>query len=104
MNRSRKAKVVAFITSWLIALIASVLFVNVPVMAQAVTGTLRGTVTDANGAVVPGAKPGKGGSVARIGAGSAREERPDLSAFPSFNLERFEYDFRRVSNLDLESF
>jgi hypothetical protein len=39
-----------------------------------------------------------------IGAGSAREERPDLSAFPSFNLERFEYDFRRVSNLDLESF
>src|SRR5713226_8242537 len=55
MNRSRKAKAVAFITSWLIALVTSVLLVNVPVMAQAVTGTLRGTVTDANGGVIAGA-------------------------------------------------
>jgi hypothetical protein len=39
-----------------------------------------------------------------IDAGPAREERPDLSAFPRFDLERFKYDFRTVSNLDLESF
>ncbi len=55
MNRSRKAKAVASITSWLIALITSVLLVSVPAMAQAVTGTLRGTVTDANGGVIAGA-------------------------------------------------
>lgn len=55
MSSSRKAKTLAFITSWAIALVMILPLLNVRVMAQATTGTLRGTVTDANGGVVAGA-------------------------------------------------
>src|SRR5437763_1594957 len=51
---SNKARVLTFITSCLIALIV-VSLGTVSVMAQATTGTLRGTVTDAQGGVIAGA-------------------------------------------------
>jgi outer membrane receptor protein involved in Fe transport len=55
MSSSQRAKALAFITSCLVALIMVVPLVSVRVMAQATTGTLRGTVTDAQGGVVAGA-------------------------------------------------
>ncbi|MDQ3819747.1 MAG: carboxypeptidase regulatory-like domain-containing protein, partial [Acidobacteriota bacterium] len=55
MSSSRKAKALAFITSWVFALVTILPLTNVQVMAQATTGTLRGTVTDATGAIIPGA-------------------------------------------------
>jgi outer membrane receptor protein involved in Fe transport len=54
MSSSKKAKTMTFLTSCLIALIV-VSFSCLNVMAQATTGSLRGTVTDATGAVVAGA-------------------------------------------------
>ncbi|MDT5123961.1 MAG: hypothetical protein QOC96_3443 [Acidobacteriota bacterium] len=55
MSSFRKARALAFITSCLIALIMIVPLVNVRVMAQATTGTLRGTVADAQGGIITGA-------------------------------------------------
>src|SRR2546421_3551166 len=55
MSDFRKAKALTFMMSWLIALVMIVPLVNVRVMAQATTGTLRGTVTDAQGGVIAGA-------------------------------------------------
>jgi outer membrane receptor protein involved in Fe transport len=55
MTDSRKAKALTFMMSWLIALIMIVPLVSVRVMAQATTGTLKGTVTDAQGGVIAGA-------------------------------------------------
>lgn len=55
MSSSRKAKVLAFITAWTLALITIAPLSNVRVMAQATTGILRGTVTDINGGIVAGA-------------------------------------------------
>src|SRR5437763_3938426 len=55
MSDFRKAKALTFMMSWLIALVMIVPLVNVSVMAQATTGTLRGTVTDAQGGVIAGA-------------------------------------------------
>jgi outer membrane receptor protein involved in Fe transport len=54
MSSFKKAKPLTFLTSCLIALMI-VSFSCLNVMAQATTGSLRGTVTDANGAVVAGA-------------------------------------------------
>src|SRR5437763_7050154 len=55
MSDFRKAKALTFMMSWLIALVMIVPLVNARVMAHATTGTLRGTVTDAQGGVVAGA-------------------------------------------------
>lgn len=52
MSSSRKAKALTFIASCLFALVMVVPLVSVRVMAQATTGNLRGTVTDAQGGVV----------------------------------------------------
>src|SRR2546423_14248683 len=54
MSSSNKARVMAFITSCLVAFVV-VTFGSVNVMAQATTGTLRGTVTDTTGAVIANA-------------------------------------------------
>jgi outer membrane receptor protein involved in Fe transport len=54
MSSSKKAKTMTFLTSCLIALFI-VSFSCLNVMAQATTGSLRGTVTDSTGAVVSGA-------------------------------------------------
>src|SRR5438270_7777644 len=54
MSSFKKARVSTFLTSHLIALIVIALG-SVSVMAQATTGTLRGTVADAQGGVIAGA-------------------------------------------------
>ncbi len=54
MNSSKTAKPVTFLTSCMVALMI-VSFSCLNVMAQATTGSLRGTVTDSTGAVVAGA-------------------------------------------------
>jgi len=55
MSSTRKAKALALVTSLVLALMAVLPLTNLTVMAQATTGTLRGTVTDANGAAISGA-------------------------------------------------
>src|SRR5215471_4470057 len=54
MSSFRKAKVLTFLTSCLFAFVFASLG-TISVMAQATTGSLRGTVTDAQGAVIAGA-------------------------------------------------
>src|ERR1700748_3147528 len=55
MNSSKKARAFALFTAWMLVLASALPLSAVPAMAQAVTGTLRGTVADANGSVVAGA-------------------------------------------------
>lgn len=55
MIKFPRARAVAFSTSWMLALLAFIFLSPSSVMAQATTGTLRGTVTDQSGAVVTGA-------------------------------------------------
>src|SRR3712207_3071981 len=55
MNSSWKARATALLTAWTIVLAMITPLSAVPVAAQATTGVLRGTVTDANGAAVAGA-------------------------------------------------
>jgi len=55
MNSSWKARATALLTAWTLVLATFVPLSAAPVMAQATTGTLRGTVTDANGAAISGA-------------------------------------------------
>ncbi len=55
MNSSRKARAFALFTAWMLVAASALPLSAVPAMAQAVTGTLRGTVADANGGVVAGA-------------------------------------------------
>lgn len=55
MNSSRKVKPFALFTAWMLALAIFLPFSAVSALAQATTGSLRGTVTDANGGVVAGA-------------------------------------------------
>src|SRR2546425_156270 len=54
MSSSTKAKRLTSLASILVALMVAC-FASVSVMAQATTGTLRGTVTDAQGGVIAGA-------------------------------------------------
>ena len=75
MRNTRKARI-AFFAFSLFALIAIVALSSAPIMAQATTGTLRGTVVDQNGAVVPGATvsaksdaTGQGGTTTTSGDG-----------------------------------
>ena len=55
MNSSRKERVFALLTAWALVLGMFLPLSATSVMAQATTGTLRGTVTDPNGAAVAGA-------------------------------------------------
>src|ERR1700753_4282304 len=55
MNSSRKARAFALFTAWMFVLASALPLSAVPAMAQAVTGTMRGTVAAANGSVVAGA-------------------------------------------------
>jgi outer membrane receptor protein involved in Fe transport len=55
MNSSRKERAFALLTAWVLVLGTFLPLSAAPVMAQATTGTLRGTVTDVNGAAVAGA-------------------------------------------------
>jgi len=55
MSISRKAKVLAYLTAWALAFVSLTPLFSMHAMAQATTGTLRGTVTDINGAIVAGA-------------------------------------------------
>ncbi|HST52960.1 MAG TPA: carboxypeptidase regulatory-like domain-containing protein [Pyrinomonadaceae bacterium] len=55
MNSSKKARAFALFTAWMFVVASAIPLSAVPAMAQAVTGTLRGTVADANGSVVAGA-------------------------------------------------
>ena len=55
MNSSRKARAFSRFTAWALILLLVLPLSAIPAMAQATTGTLRGTVTDANGGVVAGA-------------------------------------------------
>ncbi|PYS93476.1 MAG: hypothetical protein DMF64_04535 [Acidobacteria bacterium] len=55
MNSSRKTKALALFTAWAFILVSLLPLSAVPALAQATTGTLRGTVTDAQGGVISGA-------------------------------------------------
>jgi len=55
MRSSLKAKALTMFTTRMFALAAVLVLSAIAVMAQATTGTLRGTVTDANGGIVTGA-------------------------------------------------
>lgn len=55
MNSSWKARATALLTAWTLVLATFTSLSAVPVMAQATTGVLRGTVTDVNGAAIAGA-------------------------------------------------
>src|SRR5947209_1203578 len=55
MNSSRKARAFAPFTAWTLVLALLLPLSAIPANAQATTGILRGTVTDANGGVVAGA-------------------------------------------------
>ena len=55
MRSSHFARSLAVFTAFALSLIAMVFLFSAPVMAQATTGSLRGTVTDPNGQVVTGA-------------------------------------------------
>jgi hypothetical protein len=56
MTKSPLAKSLAITAVFTLSLIASVFLFSKPVMAQATTGTLKGTVVDPNGGVVAGAE------------------------------------------------
>lgn len=75
MRNTRTARIAFFAFSFF-ALVAIVALSSTPVMAQATTGILRGTVVDQNGAVVPGATvsaksdaTGQGGTTTSSGEG-----------------------------------
>ena len=55
MNSSWKARTSAVLTAWTLVLATLLPLSATPVMAQATTGVLRGTVTDPNGAAIAGA-------------------------------------------------
>jgi len=55
MSKIRIARTFAFAVAGVLAAMLFISLASAPVMAQATTGSLRGTVTDAQGAVVPGA-------------------------------------------------
>src|SRR5256714_15367320 len=55
MRTSRKTKAFALFTAWVLVLISMLPLTATPALAQATTGTLRGTVTDAQGGVIAGA-------------------------------------------------
>ena len=55
MNSPRKAKAFALFTAWALVLFSILPLASVPAMAQATTGTLRGTVADPNGGIIAGA-------------------------------------------------
>src|SRR5881227_830762 len=55
MRSSPTAKALTIFTTRMFALACILVLAAIAVMAQATTGTLRGTVTDANGGVVSGA-------------------------------------------------
>ena len=55
MNSSRKERAFTLLTAWVLALATFLPLSATPAMAQATTGTLRGTVTDVNGAAIAGA-------------------------------------------------
>ena len=55
MNSSRKTKALALFTAWVFILVSLLPLSAITAVAQATTGTLRGTVTDAQGGVVAGA-------------------------------------------------
>ena len=55
MRNSRKTEALALFTAWMLVLISILPLAAVPAMAQATTGTLKGTVTDTSGGVIAGA-------------------------------------------------
>jgi outer membrane receptor protein involved in Fe transport len=55
MRSSAKAKSLALFGAFALSLITMIFLFNEPVMAQATTGTLKGTVVDPNGGIVAGA-------------------------------------------------
>jgi outer membrane receptor protein involved in Fe transport len=55
MRSSPKAKAATILTTRIFAVVSILVLAAIAVMAQATTGSLRGTVTDANGGVVAGA-------------------------------------------------
>jgi outer membrane receptor protein involved in Fe transport len=56
MRRSEKTKMLVTLCSRMLVLLSIFVLSTITAMAQATTGSLRGTVTDANGAVVSGAQ------------------------------------------------
>ena len=55
MRSSPWAKSFAALAAYALSLITMIFFFSVPVLAQATTGTIKGTVVDPNGAVIAGA-------------------------------------------------
>ena len=55
MSNIRSVRTLAFAVAGVLAAMLFISLASAPVMAQATTGSLRGTVTDTQGAVVPGA-------------------------------------------------
>ncbi len=67
MRNSRKVKATALFTAWVLTLVSILPLLATPTMAQATTGSLRGTVADPNGGVIAGATV----TVKNEGTGSA---------------------------------